>query len=80
MLDPLLFKVFIGAMVDWVAYTVSTFLDDSKLCGEAGIIGDGIGIPNDLDNLEKWSEINQLIQQGQVWSGALRMKQSNVHI
>ncbi|CAM5081660.1 unnamed protein product [Natator depressus] len=56
-LGPVLFNVFINELDNGIESTLIKFEDDTKLGGVASALEDRIKIHNDLDKLEKWSEV-----------------------
>uniref|UniRef100_A0A674JM42 Reverse transcriptase domain-containing protein n=1 Tax=Terrapene triunguis TaxID=2587831 RepID=A0A674JM42_9SAUR len=57
-LGPALFNIFINDLDNGIESTLIKFADDTKLGGVASALEDRIKIQNDLDKLEKWSEVN----------------------
>ncbi|CAM5123811.1 unnamed protein product [Eretmochelys imbricata] len=55
-----LFSIFIKDLDNGIQNTLIKFADDTKLGGVASALKDGIKIQNDLDKLEKWSEVNRM--------------------
>ncbi|KAM9128056.1 uncharacterized protein ACDP82_011991 [Pangshura tecta] len=58
-LGPALFNIFINDLDVGIEITLK-FADDTKLGGTATALEDRVIIQNDLDKLEKWSEVNQM--------------------
>uniref|UniRef100_K7F130 Reverse transcriptase domain-containing protein n=1 Tax=Pelodiscus sinensis TaxID=13735 RepID=K7F130_PELSI len=55
-----LFNIFINDLDTGIESTLIKFGDDTKLGGVATNLEDRIIIQNDLDKLEKWSEVNRM--------------------
>ncbi|CAM4536017.1 unnamed protein product [Caretta caretta] len=59
-LGPVLFNIFINDLDNGIQSTLIMFADNIKLGGVASALEDRIKIQNDLDKLEKWSEVNRM--------------------
>uniref|UniRef100_A0A674ICA9 Reverse transcriptase domain-containing protein n=4 Tax=Terrapene triunguis TaxID=2587831 RepID=A0A674ICA9_9SAUR len=59
-LGPALFNIFINDLDIGIESTIIKFADDTKLGGIATALEDRVIIQNDLDKLEKWSELNRM--------------------
>uniref|UniRef100_A0A8C3I187 Reverse transcriptase domain-containing protein n=1 Tax=Chrysemys picta bellii TaxID=8478 RepID=A0A8C3I187_CHRPI len=59
-LGPDLFNIFINDLDIGIESTLIKFADDIKLGGIATALEDRVIIQNDLDKLEKWSEVNRM--------------------
>uniref|UniRef100_K7F1H0 Reverse transcriptase domain-containing protein n=1 Tax=Pelodiscus sinensis TaxID=13735 RepID=K7F1H0_PELSI len=55
-----LFNIFINDVDIGIESTLIKFADDTKLGGVATALEDRVIIQNDLDKLEKWSEVNRM--------------------
>ncbi|CAM5124933.1 unnamed protein product [Natator depressus] len=59
-LGPVLLTVFINDVDHDIERTIIKFVDDTKLGRVASALEDRMKIQNDLDKLEKWSEVNRM--------------------
>uniref|UniRef100_A0A8C4XYA6 Reverse transcriptase domain-containing protein n=1 Tax=Gopherus evgoodei TaxID=1825980 RepID=A0A8C4XYA6_9SAUR len=59
-LGPVLFNIFINDLDVGIESTLIKFADDTKLGKIATALEDRVKIQNDLDKLEKWSEVNRM--------------------
>ncbi|CAM5157187.1 unnamed protein product [Eretmochelys imbricata] len=59
-LGPVLFNIFINDLDNGIESTLIKFADNTKLGWVASALEDRIKIQNDLDKLEKWSEVNRM--------------------
>ncbi|CAM4661769.1 unnamed protein product [Lepidochelys olivacea] len=59
-LCPVLFNIFISDLDNGTECTLTKFENDIKLGGVVSALEDRIKIQNDLDKLEKWSEVNRM--------------------
>ncbi|CAM5112215.1 unnamed protein product [Natator depressus] len=59
-LGPVLFNIFIIDLDNGIESTVIKFADNTEMGGVASALEDRIKIQNDLDKLEKWSEVNRM--------------------
>ncbi|CAM5129309.1 unnamed protein product [Eretmochelys imbricata] len=59
-LGPVLFSIFISDLDNGTESTLIKFEDTTKLGGVASGLEERIKIQNDLDKLEKWTEVNRM--------------------
>ncbi|CAM5094356.1 unnamed protein product [Natator depressus] len=59
-LGLVLFNIFINDLDNGIESILIKFVDNTKLGGVASALEDRIKIQNDLDKLEKWSEVNRM--------------------
>ncbi|CAM5146598.1 unnamed protein product [Natator depressus] len=59
-LGPVLFNIFINDLDNGIESTLIKFADDTKLGGVERALEDRIKIQNDLNKLEKWSEVDRM--------------------
>ncbi|CAM4569741.1 unnamed protein product [Caretta caretta] len=59
-LGLVLFNIFINDLDNGIESTLIKFAKDTKLGGVASALEDRIKMQNDLDKLEKWSEVNRM--------------------
>ncbi|CAM4630454.1 unnamed protein product [Lepidochelys kempii] len=59
-LGPVLLNVFINDVDHGIERTIIKVVDDTKLGGVVSALEDRMKIQNDLEKLEKWSEINRM--------------------
>jgi len=58
-LGLVLFNIFISDTGDGIECTLSTFSDETKLCGSVDMAEEKDAIQRDLDKLKRWAHVNQ---------------------
>ncbi|PKU39133.1 rna-directed dna polymerase from mobile element jockey-like [Limosa lapponica baueri] len=57
-LGLVLLNIFVSDMDSGIEYTLSKFIDDTKVCGGVDMLEGRDAIQRDLDKLERWGYVN----------------------